>query len=417
MRNQFSLLAFFGKLPLELLEQYWTEVGLSETELGSCIPWETLKSLPLDRRSVAIIKHAIVNAPSPLRERVLQDCVDVDVLATDQGIAQLIAAGHFAPTKVNLIDHLALYDGSHAKALFVRCEWPAIFQRALEYHRIHGIAEHRWYKTGRIDGARLTINEAAQAHLRESISHHFCQQGRGRGCEVTVEERGEEVYVFVYPEDYVRRRLAFDDTHTLTVETVRPAFEVIFVFHRDTQIVECFASCPHSDRKIALQHFGRIMLDVTLFPELMRQPVYRLDALKYRAYPFPVRREDELLSVQVTMLKLAHRQDPDHGRMTVHSDCASESEALYTYLEERLRLHHATLDEMDVQEAHLRLFFRGKSPTAQPVSRTVVLALPDMLRLQRTDKYYPTIRDLLRRWQLDVAHTIAAPVFVHGAAH
>lgn len=295
----------------------------------------------------------------------------------------------FALSPVDLTDHLALYDGSHAKALFVLLEWQDIFRRAVTYHRVHGIAAHRWYRTGRIDGVRPNFGDHAQEHLRDAIGHYFCQQGRGRGCEVTVEERGEDIYTFVYPEDYARRCLVFDQAHALTVETLHPAFEIIFVYHRETQTVDCFATCPQGDRKAALQRYGRIMLDVDFFPELPRVPVFQLDALKFRGYPFPAQREDDLLSVHVVRLRLVDRSGPDKNRITVDAGDAFD------------------------EEAQLRFYFRGKTPTTQPISRTVALTMPDMLRLSRNDRYYLTIRTLLRRWQLDVAHTVAAPVFGH----
>lgn len=413
MRNQFSLLTFCGKVPLDLLEAYLTEMGVCNEGWGSCLPWDTMKSLPLDRRSLALIRQAIVNAPSPLREQVLQDFVDVDVLATDQGLAQLIATGKFSPSPVDLTDHLALYEGSHAKALFVRLEWPDLFRRAVTYHRVHGIAAHRWYRTGRIDGVHPNFGETAQDHLREAISHYFCQQGRGRGCEVTVEERGEDLYTFVYPEDYARRCLVFDQAHALTVETLHPAFEIILVYHRETQTVDCFATCPQGDRKAALQRYGRIMLDVDFFPDMPRVPVFRLDALKFRGYPFPAQREDDLLSVRVVRLRLVDRSGPDKNRITVDAGDAFDEEALYDFLDDKLGVAQATVQAMDVEEVQLRFYFRGKTPTTQPISRTVALAMPDMLRLSRNDRYYLTIRTLLRRWQLDVAHTVAAPVFGH----
>ncbi len=413
MKNQFSLLTFCSKVSLDLLEDYLTEMGVCNEGWGSCIPWETMKSLPLDRRSLALLRQAIVNAPSPLREQVLQDFVDVDTLATEQGIAQLIATGKFAPSPVDLTDRLTLYDGSHAKALFVRLEWPDIFRRAVAYHRLYGIATHRWYRTGRIEGARPNFGDTAQVHLRDAISHYFCQQGKGRGCDVTVEERGEDLYTFVYPEDYGRRCLVFDQAHVLTVETIHPAFEIIFVFHRETQTVDCFATCPQGDRQAALLRYGRIMLDVDFFPDVPRVPVFQLDALKFRGYPFPAQRDDDLLSVRVVRLRLADRRDPEQNRLTVDSGNAIDEEALYDFMDEKLSLAQATVQAMDVEEAHLRFYFRGKTPTTPPISRTVTLAMPDMLRLGRNDKYYPTICTLLRRWQLDVAHTVAAPVFGH----
>ena len=411
MKSQFSLLAFCGKVPLDLLETYLTDMGVCADGWGSCIPWDTLRSLPLDRRGLAIIRQAIVNAPSPLREQVLQDMVDVHALATDQGIAQLITTGKFAPDPVDLTDHLYVYRDNHAKALFVRCEWPHLFRRAVEHHRLAGIPMHRWYHSARIDEAMPNFQEHVQEHLREAVSHYFCQQGYGRGCVVTVEERGAEIFTFLYPEDHGRRCLLFEQAgHTMQVETIYPAFEIIVVWHTDTQTVDCFATCTQEERKAVLHRYARIMLDVDFFPDLPRVPVFRLEALKFRGFPFAVQRDDALLSVRVVRLYLRNQRDPEQHRIMVESGKAVDPEAIYDYVDEKLGIAHATIQEMTVEEAHLRLYFRGKTPTSAPISRTVALTLPDVLRLNRTDTYYPTIRTLLRRWQLDVAHTLAAPV-------
>ncbi|MHB9023074.1 MAG: hypothetical protein ACYC7E_02725 [Armatimonadota bacterium] len=56
MRNAFSLLAFLCKVPVDLLEGYATQVGLTETLLGSSIPWCTIEALEADRRSMAVAR-------------------------------------------------------------------------------------------------------------------------------------------------------------------------------------------------------------------------------------------------------------------------------------------------------------------------------------------------------------------------
>lgn len=402
--HQFSLLALCGKIPLDLWEQYFSIVGVGTEE----IPWDTMHYLPLDRRSLSFLTDAMAKAPSRIQEEVLQDLTDVQALASDRGMEQLLITGKLAPSPVDLQELLLQYDGHHARTLAVRCTWPAIFRRAVEHHRIHGIDPHRWHRTARLEDTQPHFDERAQEQLREAISHYFVHQGRGRGCAVTVEPRGDDLYVFVYPEDAPHRRLAFNEAHTMVVETTRPALEIIFVWHAETQTVDCFATCPQRDRQAALQRFGRIMLDVDFFPDVPRIPVFQLDALKYRGYPFPVQREDQLLSVRVVRLRLADRRIPGCPRITVEHSKAQDAEALYDVMEDKLREGQATAGDMEVEEAQLRFYFRGKTPTAQPITRTVTLSMPDMLRLGRNDPYYPTIRTLLRRWHLDVAHTLTA---------
>lgn len=404
MAHQFSLLALCGKIPLDLWEEYFTIVGI---DTGT-IPWEIMHYLPPDRRSLAFLTDAIAKAPTSVRDEVAQDLADVQALASDRGMEQLLLTGKLAPSPVDLQEVFIHYTGYHARALAVRCTYPALFHRAVEHHRIHGIEPHRWHRTARLENPHPNFSEAAQAHLREAISAYFVRQGRGRGCAVTVEERGEDVYIFIYPEDAPHRCLAFDQTHTMVVETTRPALELIFVWHAETQTVDCFGTCPQRDRQAALQRVGRILLDVDFFPDVPRIPVFQLEALKFRGYPFPVQREDQLLSVRVVWLRLVDRRIPGGSRIIVDHTRVRDVDTFYDDMEEKIRDAKTTVGDMEVEAVQLRFYFRGKTPTAQPITRTVTLSLPNVLRLGRNDPYYPTIRTLLRRWHLDVAHTLTA---------
>lgn len=417
MKHQFSLLAFLAKVPMDLLEAYFAEVGLDQTALGACIPWDALAyDRENFRRGLAIVRQAITEADTGLRERILQDFMDVNDLADDAGLTALAISARLRPQPIDLWDHLHLLEGSHGKALAVLCHWPDIFHHALRYRRVEAIAEHRWYKTGRIEEAIPNFSPAAQDQLAEVIGQHYLQLGRGRGCAVDVETRGDESYIFVYLEDYARRRMAFDEQHALIVETVRPAFEVIFVYQTALQTVDFFSPGNKLERQQVLKAFGRVMLGVELYPEDRRQQIFQLDALKYRGFNFATRPEDRVQAVMLKAIWLKDYEDLDQCEYHYVSELRSNPVSCYHAMDKDLREKHLLLAELDVIQVQLRILFRGKTPTARPIPRTITLTRPDVCSLKRSDPYYLVILRLLRDWGIDAAPTITEPVFRLGAA-
>jgi hypothetical protein len=74
------------------------------------------------------------------------------------------------------------------------------------------------------------------------------------------------------------------------------------------------------------------------------------------------------------------------------------------------------LERLDVHQVVLRVLFRGTTPSARPIPRTITLTFPDVCSLKRSDPYYQVIMRLLRDWGIDAAPTTAEPVFRVGAA-
>jgi len=330
MKNSFSLLAFLCKVPVELLEEYAESVGLNETLLGSCIPWLTIDALEADRRSMAVVRQAIVEAPEALRDRIMQDFMDVDALADGRGIEYLLITGRCQqPEPVDLALHLSHYAGSHAKALFALLEFPEVFQRALRFAHVESFGESRWHKTGRIDGAQPQVTERSLEQLRLAISNYCRLQGRGTGCTVDVEDRGDDLYVFVYPEDYARRRMVYNAQHDLIVETFRPAFEVIYVYHRPTQTLEIYVGGVSRDREALKRYFGRAILGVELGFWSGARRVYQLEHLKYATCTFPIQPTDEVVAVRLKRLSFLDTAGAETREITLASRCEQNPNDLY----------------------------------------------------------------------------------------
>jgi len=417
MKNQFSWLAFLRKIPLELLEQYLTDAGVCDSDMGASIPWMTLE---YDRehytQGMAIIRQAIFECNLPMRVRVGQDFLDVNEMADEYGIAVLINSGRFRPEPVDLRDHLDVYDGSHAKAFFVLCEWPEIFHAALRYRRADAIAEHRWVKTGRIEEAILDVSKRAQKHLSEAISRHYRELGRGQGCAVDVESRGDEVYVFVYPEDYARRRLAFDDQHQLIAETTRPAFEVIFVWNMTDHTLEFYSPGNKLERQQVLKVFGRVMLGVELCPDQRRPSIFHLDLLKSRGFDFALRPEDRVEAVMLKEIWLRKPDDLDGCFYHYGSGLVTDPQSCYQAMEDGLNKERLPFARMEVFRVQLRLLFRGKQKTDRQVTRTISLSYPDICTLKRNDPYYLVVMQILRRCGIDRSALVIEPIWKRDVA-
>lgn len=417
MKNQFAWLAFLRKIPLELLEEYLTDVGVCDSDLGASIPWTTME---YDRENLtqglAWIRQAIFTSDLATRMRVAQDFLDVNEMADDYGIAALINSARFRPEPVDLRPHVELFDGNHAKAFFVLCEWPEIFHAALRYRRVDAIAEHRWVKTGRIEEALLDISATAQSQLAAVISRHYRELGRGQGCAVEVESRDAEVYLFLYLEDYARRRLAFDAQHQLIVETTRPAFEVIFVWNTADRTLEFFSPGNKLERQQVLQVFGRVILGVELCSESRRPAIFALDPLTSRGFDFMLRPADRVDTILLKEIWLRKKEDLDGNSYHYSSKLITDPQACYQAMDEGLNQDRLPLAQLEVYRVQLRIHFRGKHPTGRPVTRTITLSHPDVCTLKRNDPYYLVVMQILRRCGIDRSVLVREPVWAQHVA-
>ena len=404
MRNSFSLLAFLCKVPVDLLEEYAEHVGLTETPLGSCIPWRTIEALEADRRSMAIVRQAIVEAPEALRDRIMQDFMDVDALADGRGIEYLLITGRCQPEPVDLALHLTHYAGSHAKALFALLEFSAVFTRALRFAHVESFGESRWHKTGHIEGAQPRVTERSLEQLRLAISNYCRLQGRGTGCTVDVEDRGDDLYVFVYPEDYTRRRMVYNAQRDLIVETFRPAFEVIYVYHRPAQTLEIYVGGGSGDREALKRYFGRAILGVELGLWSGARRVYQLEHLKYATCTFPVQPTDEVVAVRLKRLSFLDTAGEETREITLASRCEQNPNDLYAYLEQVVTESNLSLAQLAVARASFQLVFQRRQDHGRQVTRSFSLAVPNTHTFRRNDPFAPKIQELLTRWKIDVAH-------------
>ncbi len=404
MKNSFSLLAFLCKVPLDLLEEYSEQVGLSETEMGSCIPWEILNAYDISRRNMAIIRQAILDAPEQMKNQIMQDFLDIDELADGRGIEYLISTGKQHDTQIDLTTHFSHYDGSHAKALFALMEFPDIFKSALRFAHVESLGESRWHKTARIENAKDEVNDNNLKKLQLAISNHCHLQGRGAGCEIDFEDRGDDLYVFVYPEDYTCRHMVYNDKSDLIVESYRPAFEIIYIYHRPAQTLEIYSNVGTRDRDALKKFFGRAILGVELGNWSNSRKVYNLEHLKYSTSTFPVSPADEVVAVKLKRLCLLDMTDVEKRELVLASQCKYNNNDVYEFLEKVITDGRVSLSQLEVSRVSFQLIFKRRQDKGRQITRTFTLAAPNTHTFKRNDPFALKILELLKRWKIDVAH-------------
>ncbi len=404
MKNSFSLLSFLCKIELSLLEEYADQVGLSETDMGSCIPWETLNAYDVSRRYMAIIREAILQSPEQLRDQIMQDFLDVHALADGRGIEYLIITGRCQEEAIDLTTHFSHYDGSHAKALFALMEFPDIFKSALRFAHVESLGESRWHKTGRIDNAQDEVSENNLNKLKLAVSNHCHLQGRGTGCEIDFEDRGDDLYVFVYPEDYTYRHMVYKDKSDLIVESYRPAFEIIYIYHRPTQTLEIYSNVGTRDREALKRFFGRAILGVELGNWSNARRVYNLEHLKDSTSTFPLSPADEVVAVKIKSLCLVDMTDVEKREMKLSSQCKYNNNDVYEFLDKVINDGRVSLSQLEVSRVSFQLIFKRRQDKGRQVTRTFTLAAPNTHTFKRNDPFALKILELLKRWKIDVAH-------------
>ena len=215
------------------------------------------------------------------------------------------------------------------------------------------------------------------------------------------------MFLFAYPEDYARRQLVYNDQKALIVETVRPAFEVVYVYHRPAQTLELYASGGTRDRDQLKRFFGRAILGVELGSWSGSRRVYQLEHLKYATCAFPVFPADEVVTVRLRRLCFRDTVSTEEREMVLSSRCAQNPNDLYDYIDKVITEGNLSLAQLGVSRASFQVVFQRRQDGGRQVARSFTVSTPNTHTFKRNDPLAPKIQELLKRWQIDVAHDVA----------
>jgi hypothetical protein len=317
MARQYAPRAVLRHLPLELLRRFLVQQGIpTRAEPGAAntdgADWDSL----VEGDYAAIYRAWLALPPGP-RERVELMLRQVHETASEPGVRAMIAEALFRGS--DIADQLAGIDGHEAKALWV------LIHHALAFHTARlllstGFPVGRyWNLSTGFGGQAYDASRAAVQNLRLAIANLYREQGRGQRCTIEDYDRNGCLYLFVYLDDYTLTHTAHDDRGTLVRRPLRPAFEVVYVYHQAAGTLDMFASGERRWRATLRDLFCEHVLQCAAPPAPDNGRSYALDRLTDRSFTLRTDPARGVCAAEVRWLRVVHSRHPSR-RVTLEAD-------------------------------------------------------------------------------------------------
>jgi hypothetical protein len=129
----------------------------------------------------------------------------------------------------------------YATSLWSWLEYPVIFQKALEFHKIDHLS--LWRKRDGLPRKTPEWNHEIKKSLETALQAYFTEkQGRGQVCTVLMQHYREDIYHFIaYPDDYVRNSTHHNESGQLVTRKTRPTFAIVYVYNSKEGTLELHA--------------------------------------------------------------------------------------------------------------------------------------------------------------------------------
>lgn len=391
MAKVFSFPTFYRMVPHSLLKRLYDELQIDTHE----IPWEKLKF-----REIDVFQNLFQELPLSKQDEFESVCHDVNSLACASGLNALCQtaeerneSGWFSLSNEK--------DGPYAKSLWSWLNYPEVFQKALECHKIEHVT--LWRKRDGLPKSVPPWNADIRETLEQTLQNYFvAKQGRGKVCTVEMRNHRKNLHYFIaYPDDYIRHVLHHDESGQLVLLRSRPTFEVVFLYNSAEGTLELHAKGGEKTKR-ALE---RIFIE-TVLPEEVPEycgPVYDLSVFKEAGFSLTTDPLD-LIDIQLKSMTLGW-----YGQKEVTLRTKSREDTLDWI---RNAVSKATLPWNDalVLRVKLQILFFSHDHRRQG-SVTFEIKTPDKNTLRNQDiKRIETARKYLKNWGVEHDNTIVKKV-------
>lgn len=388
MARHYSPKAFLLEAPNRLLKQYFERL-----EIGSDISWEHLAE-----RDTDLIYRACETAKEDLRRQMDDDFRSIHSMADEGGTQLLIDTGH---SQFHNVDFLKIFEQaeSHLERSFLAfLSYYDVFEEASFFHYADNLGN--WRTRDQLPEMQKQPDTESRKRFEQDLSEYYRRkEGRGYGCQIDYYKRENKHYWFAHPEDYAVARLVYTEDHQLSKETQRPAFELIFDYSEQDNILRIYAKCDKATLTDLQKVFGRAILGVDLGDPPANGVIYELDALRERSFQFHLELEDGVETVKVKKLKL--KVMGSDQRITLETTAKRDSKEIYNLLDKVLAGGELPRDLLTVASVGLQLvFISNRSKRSKTLSFNV--SYPDSCSL-KLDPKHELAKSLLKRWKLDVS--------------
>jgi hypothetical protein len=219
MSNTLDLRHFLRRAPRDWLKRYFDRAGLL-----SDFDWSAL-----DKHKIDPLLERLGELPQDKHRQVVQDFLDIKLLATPSGKTQIIDEAAFFGIQDEVSAKLLELGDFYACAFWVMLDMRQCWEGALRYASADGKSKRYWCKRINMPKLGRHPTERDGQALAGALTQLFTKtEGRGGNCVVHIYRRGADArreYYFAYPEGHRHTPLVFEKGE-LTVRRRRRAMRV-----------------------------------------------------------------------------------------------------------------------------------------------------------------------------------------------
>ena len=387
MPKVFNPLSFFRHVPNPLLQRFFSSVPAFDG-----FDWSSVSNWRVE----PIIERCNMIAPAE-STRIFNLFRMVESLANPGGTQVLIEAAR--DIDLDVAAEIGAEQNAHGRALCCYLRDKRIFRGARMLAHIDNLPRRSWET---LKNLPLKAVDVTPEMLTE-LGRRFCEffwttQARGDKCMIEHRRReGDVDCFFAYPADYLEERFGYDDDGQLELQSRKPAFEVVFGYHRADGTTDIYVQGGRKVRQSLSRIFAGVVLGAEEIPEPLDQECFDLEVFKDPNITFPTNPADNITLVRVQAMRL---QFHGHcgGRVTVAIDGRSKAGSVYELIADKLAEKHARLTNATVLGVTMQAFLRD----ADDKERSVMFKItaPAFCDLEDSPEEQ-CLRRYLREWGIE----------------
>ena len=405
MGTDYSPNNFIRKTPNKLLEKYLQSKGITpqvEIEVKADNgekQQETVKVSELEENQFEPIIALIESQDQEKQAKIEKDFRDMNERACKAGIACLIEESRWEGHNLDIADDIEQMEGHYERAMWVFLTHPKVFRNSGNFQRMD---KATFKKALAWKGLNPKQFDNELEDFKQKMIEHYKKEGRGKHCIVEVLKRSapERYCYFVYLEDYGDILNEFEGDK-FKRRAIKPAFEVIFVYHPESGRIETNAKGKRDQIKKLHEAFCQGVLDMEKLPD-KDSSMYELEKLKTRFNFMPREPQDNIASVKLKFIELG----VGSKRRISYTDNGNRSD-IYNLIDDALNKEKTPLNIVTVTKVKIQIVFRKMADERRAKTVTFEIGTPDRCNL-KDSPIHQIAQKYVEKWGLISDETIEA---------
>ena len=384
--RQFAVPTVLRMVPNHLLHEFLTGLG---HQLDPS--WQALKE-----KEIKPILDFLDELSRPDLDLVESGLRSVSDLATETGLnaileaASLMGIGNLGS---EIPEELCIW----GRTMWLWIHHKELFEKAQIIHQIDNLSW--WRKRNDLPSTDPDLSAIALEQLEERIAVLLREQGRGKDCTVETLKRGDTVYFFAYPDDFVQNVIVHDADGHLAPDTFRQTLQIVFAYDKIDGSLETYAKLA----KPFKEKLESIFADSILHWEIADydpEAAYALDHLKDSSFELSTDAQDAL-RVRIRKIRLADKRSG--RRILLEVDADDPNDSIHNAINDCLNLEQTPLSALHVTLVTFCFEFLPLD-SRKPGRQSFDVGFPRSCSLRNArPERVELIQKYLKRWKIDLA--------------